>query len=91
MERSFSILRRVQRASKAKESLQLVIGEGALKAPTQVALNSMATSGPIPADSKTVADKKPVIKAVPELSVKSTPTFTATVNMLAIYLKDPHL
>ncbi|XP_053472154.1 uncharacterized protein LOC128602406 isoform X3 [Ictalurus furcatus] len=73
----------LQRATKPKESQQLVIGEVVLKPATQTASNSMATIGPVPANSKTVAAKKPVIKAVPELSVISTPTFTTTVAKCA--------
>ncbi|KAF4075176.1 hypothetical protein AMELA_G00231610 [Ameiurus melas] len=73
----------LQRATKPKESQQLVIGEVVLKAATQTASNSMATVGPVPANSKTVAAKKPGIKVVIELSVISTPIFTATVAKCA--------
>lgn len=56
------------------------IGEVALKATTETVSNSKPTTGHVPANSKTVAARRPVTKAVPEVLIISTPNFTTTVN-----------
>ncbi|KAK2818009.1 hypothetical protein Q7C36_021942 [Tachysurus vachellii] len=52
-----------QRASKAKEIQELVIGDVSLKAASQNVSKTMATTGPVRANFKTVEAEKPVIKS----------------------------